>query len=307
MKIVTRLLLIWLAALAAPALAQNALDGDRPGSQDSPRLSRFPDSRIIDWSAVSGETHELVLGPMLRTAGRVIADESRRIQGDVTRITYDIPQTFTGAEAFNYFRRQLQERGAVERFVCEGRECGNSNYWANDVFGNRILYGPERNQYYLAAEYPAAQGSAVVTVYVITRTNRRVMAHLEIIEPAGEIHNATVEGLLNDLRRAGAVPVTGVDFDDSDQLVVEAGLMPWIAALNDDATLRVAVVAHLGGSIAPERLLERSRQRAQAVMAVLVDGGIDQSRLEAHGVGPLAPLCGQDNCRERVEIVLLGN
>ena len=85
-----------------------------------------------------------------------------------------------------FIRRQLTAKNYEVLYSCGGRECGSSNYWANDIFRNRILYGPERNQYFIAFRAnPALEESPYFSVYIITRVNRKIYAYIEIVEPAG--------------------------------------------------------------------------------------------------------------------------
>ena len=46
-------------------------------------------------------------------------------------------------------------------------------------------------------------------------------------------------------------------------------------------------------------------QAAELVRQALINLGIDETRLIARGVGPLAPFCSEGNCEERVELVLI--
>ena len=57
------------------------------------------------------------------------------------------------------------------RFFIRARvdRAGAVNYWANDIFKRRILYGPERNQYYLAARSNTALAEdPFLALYLIT-------------------------------------------------------------------------------------------------------------------------------------------
>ena len=53
------------------------------------------------------------------------------------------------------------------------------------------------------------------------------------------------------------------------------------------------------------RLLARSTRRAEEVRRHLIPLGVKDSQLVPRGLGPLAPLCAQERCAERVELVLM--
>ncbi|MDX1489813.1 MAG: DUF4892 domain-containing protein [Pseudohongiellaceae bacterium] len=296
----------------APSGAIAQTSGDVRGASDSPWLDRFSGSRIVDFEQQASAYYQLALDRMQRVNGQVVPGSEERIQGALTRITYQVPDGFSGDEVFEFFTDQLRANEAVSLFRCEGRACGSSNYWANDVFENRILYGPETDQFYLAARADDAQSnnSYYVAVYVITRGNRRVYAHLDIVEPAmaqSVEASVTVSALRAGVIERGAAIAPGLQFSDTDELVSESPLETVAQLLRTESLMRLYIVAHLQGEEALQVLLERSQKRADAVVAALGRMGVNLDRLTAQGVGPLSPLCEREDCETRVELVLNPN
>jgi len=278
------------------------------GFVDHPLLAGFPDSEIIGVEYSEDVNYRFVLGSLQRTRGQVVPEDSERIRGNVTKITYEISQEFTGADVYQYYLDQIDENNYTQLFTCEGRACGSSNYWANDIFRNRILYGPERNQYYLAIR--AGAGLATdpsIALYIITRGNRRLYAYLEIIEigrgPSSDA-GSDIDRLTRSLQQRGSVVMSGVSFGSDDSLVSEGELELMVELMNQDPSLQIYLVAHLrtGGSVA--ELLSRSLARANLLRQAMIDRGIDASRISAQGVGPLAPVCVGGACDQRIELVL---
>lgn len=183
-------LMLGLAMLACASL-QAQTSTDVRGSSDYAGINRFPGSHIAEYRVENNAFYSLALGRMQRVNGRVAPREAERYQGDLRRITYEIPSGFGAAEVFGFFRDQLLNSSGEALFSCQARDCGSSNFWANDLFGSRILYGPEGGQYYLAARYrlqiDGETVSGYAALYVITRGNRRMYAHLDFLElPASE-------------------------------------------------------------------------------------------------------------------------
>ena len=293
---------ILLSLLAGGAGAQQAGPGDHA------LFSGFPDAGIGEFETAGNVNYRVVLGSLQSTRGLVAPEASERVRGNLTRILYQISGDFTGQDVYDFFVEQMQSRGYRELFTCRGRACGSSEYWANDIFGNRILYGPVQNQYYLAmgSEPP---GRFYISAYVITRINRQLLAHVEIIEiesKAVKAVEADPAFMLGQLRETGGVDVPGLTFGAGDRLAADAGLGPVVELLQLDPELRVFVVAHLQGEGNIERLLARSEARAEAIRTALIDAGIAPERLRARGLGPLAPLCAAGDCAQRVELVLSG-
>ncbi len=292
-----------------PGWAQ--IGDDIPGSSDHPAISRFTDSQIILYDTSSNENYQLILGNLRRVAGLTVPESVERLRGNVTRITYEVSQSFTGTNVFEFFVDQARQRGYTQLFSCSGRDCGSSNYWANTVFENRILYGPERNQFFMALEtVDSPVSKAYLSIYIITRGNRRLYAYIEVVEVAGSGETDSPPLNLNVLQESGSLVIEGLDFDDQDRIGLDSGIDELARLLQANPTIRLYVVGHMGGG-GPETgagalndLTVRSLSRANQVRERLINQGIDPDRLSAQGVGPLAPGCAADECLNRIEVVL---
>ena len=306
MKQIVQLFGTLLPFLGVSAFAQ--LAGVSANYNDHPLFDRFPDSEIISVEFDEDVNYRLVLSSLQRTRGLVTPESSERLRGDVTKIIYEVSQEFTGEDVYNFFQQQLQERNYTDLFTCSGRGCGSSNYWANDIFGNRILYGPERNQYYLAVRADnGLETSPHLALYIITRGNRRIYAYLEIIEVGGtttRIDIIETNELLATLREQGSVIAPFLNFIADNQLTIESDLAPIANMLETDTSLNIYLVVHLSGSDSLDSLMARSLMRAEFLKQQLQNLGIDGTRIIAQGVGPLAPICGTGNCEDRIEVVL---
>ena len=313
MKVLRGLTVAGLLLLAAPLIAQTS--NDVAGAADYAGINRFPGSRIVDYRAEDDTVYSLALGRMQRVTGRVAPSQSERFQGDLHRITYEIPDGFGAQEVFNHFRNQLLGPEQQELFACQGRDCGSSNFWANDLFGNRILYGPEGGQYYMASAYQRSVAGQTINgyaaLYVITRANRRMYAHLEFLELPAEraaeqraAQELSAQTLAQRLNQDGGVMLPGVLFDENDQISESRGVDLLAAVMRDEPTISVYIVGHLQADASLEQQLQRSLQRASRVRDALVERGINAERLEVHGLGPLAPFCRPGPCSQRIEVLL---
>lgn len=110
----------------------------------------------------------------------------------------------------------------------------------------------------------------------------------------------------------GHLALTGIDFAIGTASIApssEAAIARAAAILQSAGDRLVAVVGHSDNSGALDANMALSRQRAEAVRDALVARGIAAGRLEAHGVGWLAPLAPNDTPagraqNRRVELVL---
>ena len=123
---------------------------------------------------------------------------------------------------------------------------------------------------------------------------------------------ADAAALGNDLATAGHTALYGIYFD-TDKSEVKPESQPALAEiaklLAQDPGLNLKVVGHTDMTGALDANLTLSRARAEAVVQALVAGhGVAASRLEGHGVGPLAPVAANDTeegraRNRRVELV----
>ena len=266
----------------------------------------FPDSLLVSAEFEPDSVYRLILGRLQRSRGVVIPESEERIRGDISKLTFEIPREYSAQDVYGYFRSSFSEKGYDELFGCIGRECGSSNYWANDIFRNRMLYGPERNQNFLnvRAHTRGAEPSHI-SLYVITRGNRRTYAYLEIVEPPGTSGPIQIVGkaFLADIKEAGAISLTGITFRSDEQLDESVDLSKLAQELLERPQQRFYVVSHLTAEGNLDQLLARSTRRAEAVRLHLISLGVIGSQLIPRGLGPLAPLCAQEQCAERVELV----
>ncbi|MOA12675.1 hypothetical protein D3C78_1326890 [compost metagenome] len=157
-------------------------------------------------------------------------------------------------------RTALLEQGAQLLYWCEGRECGSSSLWANAIFANAKLYGPEERQSYMLLHLAAPRQDSLLALYGITRGNRRAYLHVEQLDAnaslAEVLPGATT--LLRQLREQGqlALPHLGAPDAAWSELLART--------LNLDSTLRVS----LSGANAP------------AWRAALQEQGVRATRLE---------------------------
>ena len=321
-QFVSRLLPLVTLLLGLPVVSAAQSEDVVFGFSDHSLIAGFDDSEIIERDLQRDINYRIVLGALERVRGEVIPEGSERLRGDVTKITYEVSQEFTGEDVYAFYQEQLTAKNYEVLYSCGGRECGSSNYWANDIFSNRILYGPELNQHFMAFRAnPDLGDGPYFSLYIITRVNRKIYAYIEIVEPAGtkeseqvaeivesqipeQLSGAADSNLLQRLQGQGSVILPPISFQSNDRLAGPADVESLVSALKSDPALSIYVVAHLkqdGQSL--QELMQRSLVRANSLRQALIAAGIDAQRIEAAGVGPLAPNCARGNCEERVEIV----
>jgi len=250
--------------LSAQATTMPALpDGLTPYAQAE--ADRYRSESVADY--------RLMLGSVVKIDRQIRTDRDLRLAGELQQFTWEIPRSHEPAEAFNLMRTQLQQLGATILYQCDGRECGASNIWANDLFRYANLYGRDDSQLYLAAQYEGLH----FALYAVRRGNQRVYLHLDLISSEDAVETAWFAPL--DAQGYMVLP----HWPQSPELAVKQ-LADWMQT--NGAAVRLVV--HQSGS--DSRLSrDESQRHAQLLRQQLIDAGVNGSRVEAYGVGNLVP------------------
>ena len=271
---------------------------DIAGAKDIAEAERYPWSRIDRYSEISAPNYHQMLGVLEKVRGQVKAEKDRRVAGQLTRITYQVPEGEGSEAPFIYMRGQLQEQGIATLFQCAGRSCGSSSYWANDVFSNATLYGPDDDQFYWAGEGIINGKEYTYSLYAIERGNRRIYLQLDRLEKTSSASSTGKQGANGSIVLSDLV-YRGVQLDDSS---VEKLIL--VAQELKDTDGAIVLVGHYyepGKTI--EEQTKIGRQRAEAVKSVLRVNGVSESRMQFYSVGPLAPRQQAPYQLNRVEIL----
>ncbi len=269
---------------------------DITGSTDPLNIARFPHAWIVEYDSDDEYlTREFAYGRVDKTRRDIRIEKDVRASATIERATYRIPSGTPVAEVVDHYLKLL---GAGELFSCSGRDCGRSNDWANHIFKKAILYGPDGNQFYLAAEYE----EHLVALYVIERGNKRVYAHLEALDLETNVAVASNSVLIEDLAGDGFSVIGGLDplGDGNLPETSRATLRGLAEELNIFSGQTVYVVCHLYSSAETSAVIEASRRCSeQAVAALTLDGG---PLFVPFAAGPLLPRA--TGARSRIELVL---
>ena len=281
------LLLISAGAAAAP---------DVPGARDPLQLERFPHAWIVDYQHDEELLpREFVVSRVDKTRRDVRAERKVRTDATLESATYRIPDGTPREEVVQHYVSML---GSESLFRCDGRDCGRSNHWANYIFKQAILFGPDKNQFYIAVDH----GGHLVGVYIVERGNKRVYAHVTVLEPAAPVAVTGNQVFTEQLAGRGYAVIDGVtpSLDGGLPERARRTLGELAGQLGIFSGQRVYVVCHLYGSVATEALLDAAgRCSASAVALLARDEGPE---LVAFAAGPLLPRA--EGSVSRIELIL---
>lgn len=282
---------------------------DMPGSEDHPLITRFPGSSITWYERQNFASYRIAVGPV---SGYRKITEWQEVKGALTRINYTLKGERGLAEVYENYLQAVKKAGF--KILADGFDKNNSvqgkigqrgflgvHYSANPTppGASHLLEGSASagGSGYFAAQLERAEGSVYVILGTTQYKQDEIVVLLDIIEQKAMEDNLVIvdaAAMAKDIDKYGKVALYGIYFDH-DKAAIKTESRPALqeiaALLTNRPKLHVYVVGHtdLKGSL--EYNLNLSKARAQAVVETLTrEHGIAKDRLEAHGVGSLAPV-----------------
>lgn len=271
-------------ALLLPALV-HAQGDEVPGAKDHPLLSRYPDSRILEYETNFNGVDFRVTGP----GGRAT---EQRVEGDMTAIRYfhnNADRQPSPLQVIRNYQNAIKSAGGTvvfERLPKDG-DGGETTLRATaagkDVWVKVIpdIFGAPTQSYQLVIVEVAAMSQVVSASQMADALKRDGFIALYITFDTGKA----------DLKPDGLSTVREI-----------VGLM------TSDPALRLSVEGHTDNVGTAQANKTLSMARATSVMNAVVAGGIARDRLTADGFGQERPVADNRTAEgrsknRRVELV----
>ncbi|HDY98903.1 MAG TPA: DUF4892 domain-containing protein [Pseudomonas sabulinigri] len=233
--------------------------------QQALSIQPFSHADSVQEQLLPESEYQVIIGSIRRINNQLRAGREVRASGELLRATWQMRDGYSPDEAFKDALQQLTEQPNTLLYTCEGRECGSSSLWANQVFNNAKLYGPDEDQRYLALRLDS-EPQRFISLYSITRGNKRSYLHLDQFTPKPAVTEAlypTPTTLLKVLKREGELLLPSVDMTHAEAEPTVEWVRLLVRMLRSDSLLRVSI----DGAGAP------------ALVEALKIGGIPDQRL----------------------------
>ena len=259
-------------------------------------IPAYPGATVIAASEDEvATTHEFITSPVEKIRRELKIEQMLRVTARARAATFEAPQGTPLGELIEHYDLALKDD---RLFECRGRDCGRSNQWANQVFGQPLLYGPDANQYYVAAR----RGNRLLSIYLVQRGNRRLYVHLQELTTSDDVAVNADARLVERLTGRGHARIQGVSPNPLGQLG-DDDLERLRAVGRRISVLQrstVYVVCHLYGPGDIDALVTSAGECAESATAALQTEGGPQ--LKPFAAGPLLPR--GDGNRSRIELVM---
>lgn len=264
-------------------------------------LQQYPHGQIVQQQAQQSDDYVLPVGRLRKVDGVWRAQKDLRLKGELQRTTWLLPAGQTVSMASQYYEALLASHDAQRLYACDSRDCGSSNEWANGVFNVRELYGPDRNQVYRAYVIEHDTHWSYIALYLIERGNQRRYVHIDHMRVRG----AAAGSYLSLLELNQYLSVKRYELKQPQSLTQKLDAIAQYLAAH--TSHRVRLVGHAYGSADVESLQQSSLLLAQQIAALLKKNGVDEKRMQAFGVGPLAPRGNMATQQDRIEVLVVSN
>ncbi|MEO0391397.1 MAG: OmpA family protein [Pseudomonadota bacterium] len=248
------------------------------------------------------------------------------LEGTVTREAWRIASPgLTTLQVLGPLRTQLQAAGYEVILDCDQRSCGGFDFrFAVEALPAPNMYVNVRAFRFLTAiRGPQAAPQEAVTLFVSTT---QTAAYIQIIQAgqtaararsaAGDapVPSPGASGFGDQLLAQGHIVLEGLTFATGGAALGDGpfdAMAALAAFLQANPGLQIALVGHTDSVGSLDGNIALSRSRARAVRTRLIDTyGIDPGRIQAEGMGYLAPVASNleeagRQANRRVEAVLL--
>ena len=300
--------------LAVTVLGANVLAADLEGAKDPP-FKRFAGSEIVGYEVKRFESYELQTSTFvstdLKTKRRLFAKPPLTVEGTLTRVWYEAPGETSSTELMRNYQDELRSKGF--EILYDSVQDPAAGKWVNFLApfsGMQIQTSRSHYVFYAADERTlrvCSASRANTYVYLLAvqwpkdnstyKARRGAYISVEVVEThamADSMVTVSAEDMTSSIAATGRVALYGIFFDTNEARVKpesKPALDEIAKLLGQERALRLHVVGHTDSQGGLEHNLALSKQRADAVVAALVQGyGITPGRLTANGVAYLAPV-----------------
>ena len=248
------------------------------------------------------ERHKIFLSRLKKISNSLSRDEYQMVQGVLQGQTYKADDDATLEEVMASLDRAVDE-GYERLFECVGRGCGSSNEWANAVFGQPKLYGPESTQFYWVGK--AVQSQTYWLVYGSKRSNKAVHYRVESVVSAAPSLKSRLFAAFSELGylRLAWSDVVGSEVELAEALDLWCGQQRTGGGAQGKAQQIALAVTGGNVNLTPSAGVDATERLASELLTTLTAKPGLGCQMSAFGLGRLAPIEGLPS--ERLDLILL--
>lgn len=228
-------------------------------------IQPFPQSELHNEEQQTLESYRLVLSSLTRTQGATVGQNELRLKGKLWRRTWAVEPQFTLAEVTQFFEKQIENLPIL--YQCRALDCGNSQFWATEIFSNARLVGREQYQFYQVAVEQGVNGkeNTIYVLYIMQRGTKQVMVNLDVFSTKEDMQAATntVAQISQQLARSNGWLTGLMTQKNTLDVVASSALIEALNKLTPKNKERIYLQVHCYESNQMDKNIECSEQLAQ--------------------------------------------
>ncbi len=133
---------------------------------DSSAVESYRDAQLVKSRSEQAVSVEVPLAKIQRSGRGWEPEKVERLTGNLVTSLYKINRNVLLTDVYQHYYAELTKVDHQVLFECQSRSCGSSNAWANNFFGDYLLYGSDQSQSLLVVK-------TADSLYQILYVNRR--------------------------------------------------------------------------------------------------------------------------------------
>ncbi|KZN12387.1 DUF4892 domain-containing protein [Marinomonas sp. TW1] len=133
---------------------------------DSLGVESYRDAQLVKSRSEQAVSVEVPLAKIQRSGRGWEPERVERLTGNLVTSLYKIDRNALLTDVYQHYYAELTKSDHQILFECQSRSCGSSNAWANNFFGDYLLYGSDQSQSLLVVK-------TADSLYQILYVNRR--------------------------------------------------------------------------------------------------------------------------------------
>ena len=253
----------------------------------------YPNAKVVEQKQLAGKAHPFILSTPKRVDNTLRIEREKRVDGTRTNILLRLNDTYSSTDAYRFYVDYFAQQGEV-LYQCQQLACGNSNYWANDIFGERKLLGRDSDQYYIVGKVQDASTTLWLSVYCVRNGLKQDFIYLSYVSERRSLTLADWH--------------SGQNFEQAELTQEETQFLS--EQLQNDRTLVLWVTAYsvLDPTKSVSVMLEQSSLAAEQFRKQLIKTlAIDPARVQIKALGPFGTQPNDKTQAIKFKLYLLKN
>jgi len=129
--------------------------------------------------------HTILSSSPKRISNAIVIDSQSEVAGVRENRLISIPRRYETKEIFEFYLGELMNQ-SENVYQCRKRSCGSSNYWANEFFEERRLYGRDSEQFFISGKLKSSSLDVWYMIYIVRNGLKQNLVYITTVKEDSE-------------------------------------------------------------------------------------------------------------------------